>query len=291
MPPKQERSLASSRRIRGVVSASINNFGTKLTELEKKPDDPSTLSHAQRLGPKLESLNSEFKTHHYSVVELITKEDELDEEQSEFDVHEDTVAELGLRVQRLVLLCSHCSTDPSTPRNLQSRKLGRVDKELKALMSAVDSMDTAANNTCRLQLHQDKIADLRRDLTEIRDCIFAIGLDDTDKLMGVLAEVDKGIFTLSLHIKELLQPLKDPAKTTSDSSGVKLPKLDTPTFSGNVLEWQTFWEQFRVSVHDRSISDAEKLVYLSERWKCKEHYRGFISLWGALCGSHRAPQG
>lgn len=54
---------------------------------------------------------------------------------------------------------------------------------------------------------------------------------------------------------------------TSDSSGVRLPKLDIPIFSGKVLKWQTFWEQFRVSVHDRSISDAEKLVYLRQALK------------------------
>ena len=116
--------------------------------------------------------------------------------------------------------------------------------------TAIDSMDTTTDNTCRLELHQEKIADLRRDLVEVQDSLFKMGLDDTDKLMGVLAEMEKGIFECSLRIKELLQPSKDPtaASTPSDSSGVKLPKLEVPTFSGKVLEWQTFWETIS-SIH------------------------------------------
>ena len=47
------------------------------------------------------------------------------------------------------------------------------------------------------------------------------------------------------------------------SKGVKLPKLDIPTFDGNVLHWKTFWEQFSVSIHSRvDITNSEKLVYL-----------------------------
>ena len=55
---------------------------------------------------------------------------------------------------------------------------------------------------------------------------------------------------------------------SSDEKGVKLPKLDVPTFDGNILNWRSFWEQFCVSVHDRSnLSDPEKLVYLQHSLK------------------------
>ncbi len=46
-------------------------------------------------------------------------------------------------------------------------------------------------------------------------------------------------------------------------SGVKLPKLDVPTFDDNILHWK-----FCTSVHDRSrLTDAEKLVYLQHSLK------------------------
>ena len=53
-----------------------------------------------------------------------------------------------------------------------------------------------------------------------------------------------------------------------DASGVRLPKLDVPTFDGDILHWSTFWEQFVTSVDSRKhLSNAEKLVYLQHAVK------------------------
>ena len=51
-------------------------------------------------------------------------------------------------------------------------------------------------------------------------------------------------------------------------TGVKLPKLDIPTFDGNILNWRSFWERFRVSMNDRTtLTNSEKLVYLQQSLK------------------------
>lgn len=43
------------------------------------------------------------------------------------------------------------------------------------------------------------------------------------------------------------------------SQNHKLPKLTLPEFSGNLLEWQTFWYCFETSIHsNNSLSDVEK---------------------------------
>ena len=53
--------------------------------------------------------------------------------------------------------------------------------------------------------------------------------------------------------------------TSSSREGVKHPKLDVPSFDRNILNWETFWDQFCISVHDCSnLSDAEKLVCLQQ---------------------------
>ena len=45
--------------------------------------------------------------------------------------------------------------------------------------------------------------------------------------------------------------------------GVKLPKLDLPKFSGNMLEWTSFRDRFVAAVHDDpTIPNCEKLSYL-----------------------------
>ena len=46
----------------------------------------------------------------------------------------------------------------------------------------------------------------------------------------------------------------------------RLPKLVLPSFNGNPLEWQSFWDTFRSAVHDNStISDVQKFNYLREQ--------------------------
>lgn len=58
------------------------------------------------------------------------------------------------------------------------------------------------------------------------------------------------------------------APITTAPKGVRLPKIDVPTFDGNLINWRTFWEQFCVAIHDRSrLSDTEKLVYLRHSLK------------------------
>jgi hypothetical protein len=141
---------------------------------------------------------------------------------------------------------------------------------LATVNGAIDTLDGSIDNTCHLQLYQEQISEFRRELAEIRDSLLAMGLDDEDKLMEARAGLEKGIFECSLRVKQLLQATKRPAtsSTMSDSSGIKLPKLDVPTFNGDILTWRTFWEQFQVSVHDRShLTDAEKLVYLRQALK------------------------
>ena len=47
------------------------------------------------------------------------------------------------------------------------------------------------------------------------------------------------------------------------NSAVRLPRLDLPTFSGNALEWQSFWDGFDAAVNSNpAISGVQKLNYL-----------------------------
>ncbi|XP_069108234.1 uncharacterized protein [Argopecten irradians] len=43
----------------------------------------------------------------------------------------------------------------------------------------------------------------------------------------------------------------------------KLPKLDLPTFSGDILEWQSFWDSFDTAIHsNQTLGDVQKFNYL-----------------------------
>ena len=96
-------------------------------------------------------------------------------------------------------------------------------------------------------------------------------LADDDKLFEPQDSLESQVFDYSVTIKKLLSSASGASEAStppSNSKGVKLPKLDVPTFDGNILNWRSFWEQFSISVHDLAhLSDSEKLVYLQQSLK------------------------
>ena len=82
----------------------------------------------------------------------------------------------------------------------------------------------------------------------------------TPRVFTSLAAMKLLIFHMS-HSSESAFP-------ASDGNVSKLPKLDVRTFNGDILQWQSFWKQFEVSVYSRaSPENAEKLAYLQQAIK------------------------
>ena len=51
-------------------------------------------------------------------------------------------------------------------------------------------------------------------------------------------------------------------------SGMKLPKLELPSFYGDVLRFSSYWDQFRCAVHENSeLSSVQKFTYLRSTLK------------------------
>ena len=66
------------------------------------------------------------------------------------------------------------------------------------------------------------------------------------------------------HIQHLISPTPSvPSPQYGTNSAVRLLRLDLPTFSGNALEWQSFWDGFDAAVNsNQAISGVQKLNYL-----------------------------
>ena len=102
MSEDKRLALASARRRRGVVRGSITRLERRVDAFEVKTD----LTHAdrfaiQRLIKKFETLDAEFRQHHYNVVELLD-DTEVDGEQAILDDHDDKFTDLVERLQQLV---------------------------------------------------------------------------------------------------------------------------------------------------------------------------------------------
>ena len=92
-------------------------------------------------------------------------------------------------------------------------------------------------------------------------------------MKSIVVDIDKLLFDIGLSIRKktvkppttAVMPLSNPS---TETKMVKLPKLDIPTFSGNILQWLTFWEQFSVAIHDRvDITKPQKMAYLRQALK------------------------
>ena len=102
-------------------------------------------------------------------------------------------------------------------------------------------------------------------------------LDDEEEVRSLFtshSRLEKMLFECSHVIRKFINSCGPGTKSTptpvadSSSTGVKLPKLEVPTFDGNLLNRKQFWGQFCGLLHDStSLSDGEKLVYLQNALK------------------------
>ena len=93
------RSLTNAKKRRGVARASLTRLTNRLKDLEGESAEHKTLELAQRMSQKLSDLDSEFRTHHHALIDLIDDEDALAKVQEVLDTHDDLVAELSVRVK------------------------------------------------------------------------------------------------------------------------------------------------------------------------------------------------
>ncbi len=249
------------------MRASVTRIATRLSELEGKVHEPSTPSLAHRMSQRLEALSADFKTHHLAVIDAMKDNDTdgLAQEQEILDTHDDEVASLAYRLELLTRACTP-STDLES-RVIITRRLSQLETKLSTLNAAIGKLTGSPSEIHLVHAYQEQLLDCKRELGVVRTEVLSIKTDESDDLNTAVLKMDQAIFDMSLEImRRLCMP--ESTTPTAKTRGVKLPKIDVPMFDGDILHWQTFWEQFSVAIHDRtSISDAEKLVYLRHSLK------------------------
>ena len=256
--------LEAARRHRGISRGSITRLLGKVTELQKRPPGTDTLLAVQRLTKNINAKSEEFKERHLKVVELIPRDSDFSVEQAVLDEHDEIVEGLLERLDGLTTLPTTAAAAPEeNPREMTTKRLTRIRKRLSSVVNEVDKFDTKTVDHCLIRLREEQLLEVKQELNDVGKSSFAISLEDKDELSIIQAEIEASIFDTSLKIKRLLSKSNSSTAPTTDTHGVKLPKIDVPTFTGDILNWNTYWEQFSVAIHDRTdISDIEKLVYL-----------------------------
>ena len=81
----------------------------RLKDLESKADQPTTLDLTRQISQKLESLDSDFKLHHYALIDLIDDAESMLKEQDILDGHDDKMATLSTCIKWLIVVCDSSS--------------------------------------------------------------------------------------------------------------------------------------------------------------------------------------
>ena len=264
------RPISALRKRRGVAKASITRLAKGLKDLEAKTDEPKTLNLAQHAAKRLETSDQDFQELHSKIVDLLESEEDLVKEQEVLDLHNDEVSLFTVELGQIMAAC------PTTPdhgaHKVVSRRVAHLKKGLEQIEKAVSDLSAGTDDICLLRHHEEQLTDMKGELREVTTRLLTLDLAEDDDLMRSQSQLEKTLSQCSLDLKRLLSAHAADTRPTplssKDSTGVKLPKLDVPTFDGSLLRWKSFWEQFCISVHDRtSISDAEKLVYLQQSLK------------------------
>ena len=187
------RALSNLRKRRAVVRVSITKLGNRLRDLEESPKEQGVSDRARQLAAKLDTLDADFKTLHFQIVDLIDERaPELDTEQDTLDKHDDDVTGLSVRVQQLITNCS--IPDTVSGRKSASRKLLCLERNLKDVDEALNAIRDDHDDVPLLEQHGEHLADYQKQLTVVYKDLMSFDLEDEDHLLILHAHVEKLLF-------------------------------------------------------------------------------------------------
>ena len=145
---------------------------------------------------------------------------------------------------------------------------GWVTRECKNLATTLEDPEL---NVVKLSAAMDEFDKRLTNLDDVQSR-YELSLEDEDAILNDITtaadfrDSARKVRTLaSEKFKELSGDSgnKSAAHVSSFSmTDVKLPKLNLPVFNGDVLQWQSFWDQFVAAVDSTDLPDVSKFSYL-----------------------------
>ena len=149
-----------------------------------------------------------------------------------------------------------------------TRAIKAANEIMESYLPNLDALEDVFEGLCsrieRLSLQNQKI-ELAVPEDKIEEEI-AQTLEYTDDLMGQKNKIAKFLRDAKAQVKQKQEENKSASfksTTKKEAIHVKLPKITLKSFSGNPLEWLSFWDSFQASVDKNSdISGVDKMNYL-----------------------------
>ena len=212
----------------------ITRLSMRLKEFETKVNQPTTLDFAQRMMQKLDTLDSEFKVHHFALIDVIDDDELSLKEQETLNEHDDGIAELAVRIKGLISLCT--SIPDSNFHKVVSHKFIRISKGkgVSVINEAIGSLPGSPDDVCLLHQHEEQLCDHKKELRDVCDSFLSKGWMSVDELISLQTRLEKDQGSRKMLLSSSHPPDSTPMPGNGKGKGVKLPKIDIPKFDGNM---------------------------------------------------------
>ena len=203
------------------------------------------------------------------------KPDALAVEQDKLDKHNAEIATQTAEIQELIAACNATKVpdELSNQQKILKKRLAVLRKILDRTTSDVDKASSGRPDLSLLQHYDEQFTDVKKELKDVVTHLFLLDMSNDDELEVMPSNLAELWSECALKLRHGLNSLSSPgthllSTSSKNSSRVKLPKFKISSFDRNLLHWQTFWEQFFISVHDHStLTNLEKLVCLKQSLK------------------------
>ena len=145
------------------MHASITRLGTRLKELEEISGHPRTPDHARQLLTKLQSLDEDFKKHHFELIDIVDGDDNLESEQVVLDKHDDHITSLSVCLHALLTPASTPVSPAADGRKLLSHKLSHLEAGLSRIDDLVSTPSDPPIEISLLKQCQEQLTDYRKE--------------------------------------------------------------------------------------------------------------------------------
>ena len=158
-------------------------------------------------------------------------------------------------------------------KNLLSKR-SSIKSRLTVFHRFIDNIDIDnISNSTKLKQKLERLIEKQKQYDEIQSEI-EIRTENADEQLNIGEDIEDLFDTLISRAKELLITFENSKNSdikpviTIETSNIKLPPIDLPTFDGHYINWRSFEDAFCAFVDkNESLSDVQKLCYLRSQLK------------------------
>ena len=140
------------------------------------------------------------------------------------------------------------------------------EQQLDSTVKDLDQLEKDEGDSAQADQNRDRLIECKKHLDNIYEQIANLCIRSDNALLTDHYQLEDEHFSCARRLKSVTKKFSSqPPPETSGNGKTRIAKLDIPTFDGEILNWQKYWNQFEVAVHSqKSISSTEKLRYLEQ---------------------------